>query len=742
MTDEQKTVDSSSTDADKDNAKQQEDSQGDTGQQVQQGDMTSQTDDATAQAPKEEADDPNHPGWNTITQDSMIRALGADAFAGAIGNEAEIKARQHIINPKKYKTDFKKPNPGKMPNNQDPFPVDLKIEEFETHYPPTRIYKLTTPNEGKVACEAAMNVGMNADKRLVKIENNLSTLFRLFFRLGTRVRINCVYYGGQSPFMKYAGIRCLADDRVSDGQNVQIDQCLYCTRYEPIDGQCYEILNDIGANVAFIQDDNQMSYNMMSDYINMSRVEQFHKEKSKSIKTNTGVLTRNPDEKDFSNTWGSGVVMNWSYVPKEDQKTHINWRQSINDDGQNMKRLASWPCSEANQGPNIVDNKKTSNIMTQNKEAMDNYKPDSGNSSGSDSGSGQKSTDLTPYINAGKGLEGDRDVIANEFRGGEMTALKEAAKGSNADPLTLACYAYVQKQTNYTDLVKKYSDAATALSTTNPAIIICAMVTTPETFLGGNGKPRIDELSKKKDEGSSSSDKPKSSNNSSSSSGGGDTKTLNWDERDKWLWVDFAPFWLQQVDANTQVADVFPKVCYAYCFVKPLCSNSRFDEDDFGFPFFDEQFQNGDEINYYAPYGPRSASKMHYGIDLGADEGVEIHAVADGTVKEDGNGDAWGPWHGICIQHDDNQTYSRYLHCSTMSVTPGQHVSRGDVIGTVGGFSGYDPHLHLEISPGDAISSKSQNDPLTYFPKFQSEMSVGQFLTPTPSSNATQANQS
>lgn len=242
MADEQKTVDSSFTDADKDNAKQQEDSQGDTGQQVQQGDMTSQTDDATTQAPKEEADDPNHPGWNTITQDSMIRALGADAFAGAIGNEAEIKARQHIINPKKYKTDFKKPNPGKMPNNQDPFPVDLKIEEFETHYPPTRIYKLTTPNEGKVACEAAMNVGMNADKRLVKIENNLSTLFRLFFRLGTRVRINCVYYGGQTPFTKYAGIRCLADDRVSDGQNVQIDQCLYCTRYEPIDGQQYIII--------------------------------------------------------------------------------------------------------------------------------------------------------------------------------------------------------------------------------------------------------------------------------------------------------------------------------------------------------------------------------------------------------------------------------------------------------------------------------------------------------------------
>ena len=57
---------------------------------------------------------------------------------------------------------------------------------------------------------------------------------------------------------KYKTIRCLADDRINEGQEVQIDQCLYCTRYEPIAGQMYEIMNDLGTNVATILDDNQM----------------------------------------------------------------------------------------------------------------------------------------------------------------------------------------------------------------------------------------------------------------------------------------------------------------------------------------------------------------------------------------------------------------------------------------------------------------------------------------------------
>ena len=36
--------------------------------------------------------------------------------------------------------------------------------------------------------------------------------------------------------LKYKCIRCMRDDRVNDGQVMQIDQCLSCTRYEPIFG--------------------------------------------------------------------------------------------------------------------------------------------------------------------------------------------------------------------------------------------------------------------------------------------------------------------------------------------------------------------------------------------------------------------------------------------------------------------------------------------------------------------------
>ena len=142
------------------------------------------------------------------------------------------------------------------------------------HYPPIKINKVTTPNEGKEATVAAMSVGDHTEKRIVKLENMMATFMRYLFRLGARVPINCQYYGGQSPnFEKYAGIRCLADDRVEDGKLVQIDQCLNCTRYEPVYGQCYEILSDIGANVAAILDDNQAGYSNMKEYVDMTRTD-------------------------------------------------------------------------------------------------------------------------------------------------------------------------------------------------------------------------------------------------------------------------------------------------------------------------------------------------------------------------------------------------------------------------------------------------------------------------------------
>ena len=130
-----------------------------------------------------------------------------------------------------------------MPNNLDAYPVDLKIEELEVHDPPIKINKVVTHVHGKAATVAAMSVGDHAEKRIVKLENLMATFMRYLFRLGARVPINCAYYGGQSSFHKYKCIRCLADNRIGDGKNVQIDQCLTCTRYEPVYGQLIIIIS-------------------------------------------------------------------------------------------------------------------------------------------------------------------------------------------------------------------------------------------------------------------------------------------------------------------------------------------------------------------------------------------------------------------------------------------------------------------------------------------------------------------
>ena len=45
--------------------------------------------------------------------------------------------------------------------------------------------------------------------------------------------------------------------------------------------QVYEIMNDLGANVAAILDDNQMGYADMDDYVDLARTERFIKAKER-----------------------------------------------------------------------------------------------------------------------------------------------------------------------------------------------------------------------------------------------------------------------------------------------------------------------------------------------------------------------------------------------------------------------------------------------------------------------------
>lgn len=96
--------------------------------------------------------------------------------------------------------------------------------------------------------------------------------------------------------------------------------------------------------------------------------------------------------------------------------------------------------------------------------------------------------------------------------------------------------------------------------------------------------------------------------------------------------------------------------------------------------------------------------RPHRGVDYGGSIGDNIRAASNGTVvyvcsvsvcNDSGN--------QISIRHA-NDTYSRYFHLDTISVSKGGYVSAGDIIGTLGitGNVSYTQkhHLHFEIRQG------------------------------------------
>jgi murein DD-endopeptidase MepM/ murein hydrolase activator NlpD len=88
--------------------------------------------------------------------------------------------------------------------------------------------------------------------------------------------------------------------------------------------------------------------------------------------------------------------------------------------------------------------------------------------------------------------------------------------------------------------------------------------------------------------------------------------------------------------------------------------------------------------------------RMHTGVDIIGDTGMNIYAAGDGSVRFAGR-TAGG--YGIVVEIDHDFGYSTlYAHCSQVLVRPGQTVKRGALIaksGRTGLVSG--PHLHYEV---------------------------------------------
>ena len=110
------------------------------------------------------------------------------------------------------------------------------------------------------------------------------------------------------------------------------------------------------------------------------------------------------------------------------------------------------------------------------------------------------------------------------------------------------------------------------------------------------------------------------------------------------------------------------------------------------------------------------SSGYHNAIDIEADYAANIYAVYSGSCVAADWMDAYG--YMIILQHPDLGVYTFYAHCSSVSVSAGEKVSAGDVIGAVGSTgNSYGNHLHFGIC--DTLMSgwpcKMYSDPMTYF---------------------------
>ncbi len=104
----------------------------------------------------------------------------------------------------------------------------------------------------------------------------------------------------------------------------------------------------------------------------------------------------------------------------------------------------------------------------------------------------------------------------------------------------------------------------------------------------------------------------------------------------------------------------------------------------------------------------------HPGIDFGTPRGTPIYAPLAGTVRATGNTDlvpgcySWGKW--TLLDHANGLT-TLYAHQDVISVSAGQKVGTGEIIGYTGN-TGYStgPHLHFTVYAKSGVTVRQFNE--------------------------------
>lgn len=122
--------------------------------------------------------------------------------------------------------------------------------------------------------------------------------------------------------------------------------------------------------------------------------------------------------------------------------------------------------------------------------------------------------------------------------------------------------------------------------------------------------------------------------------------------------------------------------------------------------------QQGVEVGL--PYGwqinPNTGQVFfHSGVDLLADVGTSVEAIAPGKVVF---AQEQGTYGNLVIINHNGGLQSRYAHLDSMQVKVGQQVNQGQLLGTVGTTgqpTGKQPHLHFEIRSSSSLGWVAEN---------------------------------
>ncbi|MGG2085354.1 N-acetylmuramoyl-L-alanine amidase [Lysinibacillus pakistanensis] len=716
---------------------------------------------------------------NEVNFESFIKK-GID-IAKIFFDYEDYQKRSLVYDNKEHRYKTKIPNFGKPSNNNDPFPVDEKIEELEQHLPFMKIHRLSfyKPHEHIVQlAKIVMDLSDKIEKRMVQVENNLATLYRNTFRLGSRVHINCVYYGGQSEFHKYKSIRCLHHDRVNDGQIMTLDQCLNCTRYEPILGKVYEIENELGRSLELINDDNQMAYQQMQDSIEQTKIEEKPDKIEKTFMDLEQIKKkeRTDGDKDFKDMWPEGFKMNWDFVPIEKQTPHVRY-----DDGRESERLDSnYKNIEHHNDPTGAGFEGIGIFYGPTGSTFNSKLGYGGGFSPSGNGGytgGMETTSIQSTEEVRKQVEMQDAVFNSLATNNEMTKYVNNGKvyAKNVDA---ALKKLKSDDPNYEEYVKEIASKYGL----DPLFVLAIIITestgdyrksnSKGTYIGLMG---VSPKALPSNYGSMSvGDKMKANLNAGCSHIAGIRKHPLWNTNNIMnlaIGHNAGPYalaaepaygyravydpGLRQEDHNiwtydqiftnlkrniiklkqnlTEKLEYYPKVHYIYMALmskdvaESLSTVPAAKEIGFAmtFPYPSEYYDK--KVTFTSDYGNRDngsgGTEFHNGVDLQGGNGSPIVAAAKGTVTKVSQGYNYGMGNVIEITHEGGvRTIYMHLQDKSMKVSKGDSVNPGTVIakegrtGDVRGPTGF--HLHFEIR-------NAQNktiDPKVAFPYLKGQL--------------------